>query len=96
MDDECLIDCLFVRLKEDYANAVNAVVKRLIRYSEPNKLTFIGEILNEKSFSPKMARFVCRLLLALTNIMCTCDCLGPFGLLYRRYSGFRSRKRSTH
>lgn len=42
------------RLKDDYLAAIDAMVKHLLRYSEPNKMTYIGEVLNEKSFSPKM------------------------------------------
>lgn len=41
-------------LKTDYLRAIKAMQKYLTRYSEPNKLTFVGELVSEKTFSPKM------------------------------------------
>ncbi|XP_059850460.1 endoplasmic reticulum mannosyl-oligosaccharide 1,2-alpha-mannosidase-like isoform X1 [Hypanus sabinus] len=45
-------------LLEDYVQAVEGVKKNLIRKSEPNKLTFVGE-LSHNQFSPKMDHLVC-------------------------------------
>lgn len=33
---------------------MTSMQKKLLRYSEPNKLTFIGELVQEKTYSPKM------------------------------------------
>ncbi|XP_069842074.1 endoplasmic reticulum mannosyl-oligosaccharide 1,2-alpha-mannosidase [Dendropsophus ebraccatus] len=43
---------------EDYIQAIEGVKKNLIRKSEPNKLTFVGE-LSHGHFSPKMDHLVC-------------------------------------
>ncbi|KAG8545997.1 hypothetical protein GDO81_019934 [Engystomops pustulosus] len=43
---------------EDYMQAIEGVKKNLLRKSEPNKLTFIGE-LSHGHFSPKMDHLVC-------------------------------------
>ncbi|XP_055515935.1 mannosidase, alpha, class 1B, member 1b [Leucoraja erinacea] len=45
-------------LLEDYLQAIEGVTKNLIRKSEPNKLTFVGE-LSHNQFSPKMDMVVC-------------------------------------
>ncbi|XP_069791897.1 endoplasmic reticulum mannosyl-oligosaccharide 1,2-alpha-mannosidase-like isoform X2 [Narcine bancroftii] len=45
-------------LLEDYLQAIEGVKKNLIRKSEPNKLTFVGE-LSHNQFSPKMDHLVC-------------------------------------
>lgn len=45
-------------LLEDYLQAIEGVTKNLIRKSEPNKLTFVGE-LSHNQFSPKMDHLVC-------------------------------------
>ena len=44
--------------------AMKGVKEKLVRQSEPSKLTFVGELLNGRNFSPKMvseetARLVC-------------------------------------
>nr|KAG5712455.1 hypothetical protein BaRGS_011429 [Batillaria attramentaria] len=44
---------------EDYEAAVKGVEKELVRKSEPSKLTFIGELLSSRTFSPKMDHLVC-------------------------------------
>ena len=36
--------------------AIRGMEKHLMRETEPNKLTFIGELLNGRTFSPKMVR----------------------------------------
>ncbi|XP_040261918.1 endoplasmic reticulum mannosyl-oligosaccharide 1,2-alpha-mannosidase [Bufo bufo] len=43
---------------EDYIQAIEGVKKNLLRKSEPNKLTFVGE-LSHGHFSPKMDHLVC-------------------------------------
>lgn len=50
--------CLIASLLEDYLQAIEGVTKNLIRKSEPNKLTFVGE-LSHNQFSPKMDHLVC-------------------------------------
>ncbi|XP_032905068.1 endoplasmic reticulum mannosyl-oligosaccharide 1,2-alpha-mannosidase isoform X1 [Amblyraja radiata] len=45
-------------LLEDYLQAIEGVTTNLIRKSEPNKLTFVGE-LSHNQFSPKMDHLVC-------------------------------------
>lgn len=45
--------------KEDYLEAVAGMKSHLVRKSEPNKLTYIGELLSGRSFSPKMDHLVC-------------------------------------
>jgi hypothetical protein len=45
-------------LLEDWLESVQGVRENLIRYTVPNNLTFIGELLNEQ-FSPKMDHLVC-------------------------------------
>lgn len=42
------------RYKEDYLEAVEGMKSHLVRRSSPNKLTYIGELLGGRSFSPKM------------------------------------------
>lgn len=46
-------------LVDDYNEAVDGVIKRLIRKSVPNQLTYIGELLQGTEFSPKMDHLVC-------------------------------------
>lgn len=48
-------------LIEDYKDAIDGVMKNLVRHSEPNKLTFVGELMNGKNFKPKMDHLVCYL-----------------------------------
>lgn len=48
-------------LKDDYLEAVEGIRKHLVRYSEPNKLLFVGELLRGLTFSPKMDHLVCYL-----------------------------------
>ncbi|KAK7095420.1 endoplasmic reticulum mannosyl-oligosaccharide 1,2-alpha-mannosidase-like isoform X1 [Littorina saxatilis] len=45
--------------KDDYVDAMTGVKERLVRKSEPSKLTFIGELLSGRNFSPKMDHLVC-------------------------------------
>lgn len=45
--------------KEDYIEAVEGIMSQLVRKSEPNKLTYVGELLGGRSFSPKMDHLVC-------------------------------------
>lgn len=47
-------DPLYCRYKDDYKEAVDGMRSQLVRQSEPNKLTYIGELLGGRSFSPKM------------------------------------------
>uniref|UniRef100_A0A914CU97 alpha-1,2-Mannosidase n=1 Tax=Acrobeloides nanus TaxID=290746 RepID=A0A914CU97_9BILA len=46
-------------LLEDYKKSMTSMIKLLLRQSEPNKLTFVGELLNGRNFSPKMDHLVC-------------------------------------
>lgn len=46
-------------LRDDYNKSVTAMEKHLIKKSEPNKLTFIGELLQGTSYSPKMDHLAC-------------------------------------
>ncbi|XP_022245459.1 endoplasmic reticulum mannosyl-oligosaccharide 1,2-alpha-mannosidase-like isoform X2 [Limulus polyphemus] len=46
-------------LKEDYMEAIEGVMKNLVRKSKPNQLVFVGELLNGKKYSPKMDHLVC-------------------------------------
>ncbi|KAG8185415.1 hypothetical protein JTE90_018635 [Oedothorax gibbosus] len=48
-------------LKEDYMQAVDGILKHLVKESSPGKLTFVGELLSGRSFSPKMDHLVCYL-----------------------------------
>ncbi|GIY85248.1 endoplasmic reticulum mannosyl-oligosaccharide 1,2-alpha-mannosidase [Caerostris darwini] len=48
-------------LKEDYMQAVDGILKHLVKQSLPNKLTFVGELLSGRSYSPKMDHLVCYL-----------------------------------
>lgn len=41
-------------MKQEYLTAMDGVMKLLVRKSEPNKLTYVGELLNGRNFSPKM------------------------------------------
>ncbi len=45
-------------LIEDWLDAVNGIRQRLIGYSKPNNLTFVGESIGD-TFSPKMDHLVC-------------------------------------
>ncbi|KAK6059979.1 glycosyl hydrolase family 47 [Cooperia oncophora] len=49
------IDWLF----DDYKTAMESMKSKLYRYSEPNHLGFVGELLQGNSFSPKMDHLVC-------------------------------------
>ncbi|KAI1724290.1 glycosyl hydrolase family 47 domain-containing protein [Ditylenchus destructor] len=46
-------------LMTDYSQAVSSMYEKLWRYSEPNKLSFIGELLGGQKYSPKMDHLVC-------------------------------------
>ncbi|KFM81796.1 Endoplasmic reticulum mannosyl-oligosaccharide 1,2-alpha-mannosidase, partial [Stegodyphus mimosarum] len=48
-------------LKEDYIEAINGIMKHLVKQSHPSKFTFIGELLSGRSYSPKMDHLVCYL-----------------------------------
>jgi len=44
--------------KEEYTKAMEGVMRLLVRKSAgPLKLTYVGELLNGRSFSPKMVCF---------------------------------------
>lgn len=45
--------------RDDYLESVEGMMTHLVRQSEPNKLTYIGELLGGRSFSPKMDHLVC-------------------------------------
>ncbi|XP_005106053.1 endoplasmic reticulum mannosyl-oligosaccharide 1,2-alpha-mannosidase [Aplysia californica] len=45
--------------KDDFEESVRGMKNKLLRRSEPNKLLFIGELLNGRNFSPKMDHLVC-------------------------------------
>lgn len=47
------------QMKQEYLTAMEGVMKLLVRKSFPNKLTYVGELLNGRSFSPKMDHLVC-------------------------------------
>ncbi|KAK6012508.1 glycosyl hydrolase family 47, partial [Ostertagia ostertagi] len=49
------IDWLF----DDYKTAMESMKSKLYRYSEPNQLGFVGELLPGEIFSPKMDHLVC-------------------------------------
>ena len=42
------------RFRHDYIEAVDGMKKHLLRKSEPSKLTYLGELLSGRNFSPKM------------------------------------------
>ncbi|XP_071947473.1 endoplasmic reticulum mannosyl-oligosaccharide 1,2-alpha-mannosidase-like [Antedon mediterranea] len=44
---------------DDYLNAMNGAKEKLVRTSEPSKLTFIGELLSGERFSAKMDHLAC-------------------------------------
>lgn len=46
-------------LRDDYVKAVDAIYRKLWRFSKPNDFAFIGEILGGEQFSPKMDHLVC-------------------------------------
>lgn len=46
-------------LREDYAQAMKGMESKLVRFSEPNKLTFVGELIGGKTYSPKMDHLAC-------------------------------------
>ncbi|KAL4218786.1 Endoplasmic reticulum mannosyl-oligosaccharide 1 [Mactra antiquata] len=48
-----------MKYKNDFVQAVEGMQKHLVRKSEPSKLTYIGELLSGRSFSPKMDHLVC-------------------------------------
>jgi hypothetical protein len=48
---------VFLRLLEDYLQALEGVKKNLLKKSSPNRLTFVGE-LSHGRFSPKMVRIL--------------------------------------
>ena len=59
-----LISLHCYRFRDDYVDAMKGVKEKLVRQSEPSKLTFVGELLNGRNFSPKMvseetARLAC-------------------------------------
>ncbi|ESO92753.1 hypothetical protein LOTGIDRAFT_120396 [Lottia gigantea] len=45
--------------KDDYIESIEGVKDKLLRKSEPSKLTFIGELLSGRTFSPKMDHLAC-------------------------------------
>ncbi|VDK52082.1 unnamed protein product [Anisakis simplex] len=46
-------------LRDDYNKTMQSMTERLVGVSEPNKLTFVGEILAGGVYSPKMDHLVC-------------------------------------
>ncbi|OZC08108.1 glycosyl hydrolase family 47 [Onchocerca flexuosa] len=46
-------------LKNDYNQSMAAMEKHLLRYSKPNNFAFVGEILDENVYSPKMDHLAC-------------------------------------
>ncbi|VDM57464.1 unnamed protein product [Angiostrongylus costaricensis] len=46
-------------LLSDYITAMNSMKSKLLKYSEPNKLAFVGELLQGSTYSPKMDHLVC-------------------------------------
>ncbi|XP_060595880.1 endoplasmic reticulum mannosyl-oligosaccharide 1,2-alpha-mannosidase-like isoform X2 [Ruditapes philippinarum] len=48
-----------MKYKNDYLEAVQGMKTHLVRKSEPSKLTYIGELLSGRNFSPKMDHLVC-------------------------------------
>uniref|UniRef100_T1JM49 alpha-1,2-Mannosidase n=1 Tax=Strigamia maritima TaxID=126957 RepID=T1JM49_STRMM len=48
-------------LLKDYNASINGMINNLLRYSEPNKLAFMGELINGKNFKPKMDHLACYL-----------------------------------
>ncbi|UYV62933.1 MAN1B1 [Cordylochernes scorpioides] len=48
-------------LKDDFLEAMEGMVKHLVRRSKPNQMLFVGELLSGRSFSPKMDHLVCYL-----------------------------------
>lgn len=48
-------------LLQDYNGSVSGIIKNLLKYSEPNKLAYVGELANSKHFKPKMDHLVCYL-----------------------------------
>ncbi|XP_013413805.1 endoplasmic reticulum mannosyl-oligosaccharide 1,2-alpha-mannosidase-like [Lingula anatina] len=46
-------------VKDDYVESVEGIKKHLVRLTEPNKLTYVGELLSGSMFSPKMDHLVC-------------------------------------
>ena len=48
---------LFNRILDDYLAAYDGIKTHLIRRSQPSKLMYIGELLNGRTFSPKMVSF---------------------------------------
>ncbi|XP_076352000.1 endoplasmic reticulum mannosyl-oligosaccharide 1,2-alpha-mannosidase-like [Tachypleus tridentatus] len=46
-------------LKEDYMEAIEGVMKNLVRKSQPKQLVFVGELLSGRNYSPKMDHLVC-------------------------------------
>lgn len=45
--------------QHDYLEAVEGMKKHLLRKSEPSKLTYLGELIGGRTFSPKMDHLVC-------------------------------------
>ena len=50
----CCFDSTVDRFRDDYVDAMKGVKEKLVRKSEPSKLTFVGELLSGRNFSPKM------------------------------------------
>uniref|UniRef100_A0A158P9Q1 alpha-1,2-Mannosidase n=1 Tax=Angiostrongylus cantonensis TaxID=6313 RepID=A0A158P9Q1_ANGCA len=46
-------------LLSDYITAMNSMKSKLLKHSEPNKLAFVGELLQGSTYSPKMDHLVC-------------------------------------
>ncbi|KAM3728980.1 Endoplasmic reticulum mannosyl-oligosaccharide 1,2-alpha-mannosidase [Dirofilaria immitis] len=46
-------------LKNDYNQSIAALEKHLLRYTKPNNFAFVGEIIGENVYSPKMDHLAC-------------------------------------
>lgn len=54
------------RLLSDYKTAMESMKTKLLRYSEPSKLGFVGELLAGDTYSPKMV--ICLVVVELSRI----------------------------
>ena len=52
---------MYFSLRSDYIEAINGAEKHLMKRTPIQKLLFIGEILNDQKFSPKMDHLTCYL-----------------------------------
>ena len=45
---------MIFRLKNEFVKAMDGVLSLLVKKTKPNGLTFVGELLTGRSYSPKM------------------------------------------